>query len=127
MSLTYIACPYGHPDKEVVKQRMEYFYAADAYFSMRGEFIITPMNKITTVEKHQMPGNWAFWEKYSYELLSKCDKIIVLTLPGWDKAPGVKAEIDYAFHNNLEIVYFDPTTIHTVEKVETTNDRLSTL
>ena len=54
----------------------------------------------------KLPSNWEYWEKYSIELLSKCDVMAVVCLPGWETSVGVTAEIAEAKKLNKRIFYF---------------------
>lgn len=106
--LMYIACPYGHQDRSVVDYRMEMFYKTDAHLIRQGYLTVSPMNKIYMVEKEELDTSWNFWEQYSYALLSKCDSLVVILVPGWEESYGVQAEIRYARELGLEVLYYSP-------------------
>jgi hypothetical protein len=40
--------------------------------------------------------NWEFWEAQDRRLLQACDELWVLTLDGWQRSIGVRAEIKIA-------------------------------
>jgi hypothetical protein len=109
--LTYIACPYGHPNREVIDYRMEMFYKVDAHLVRQGKFPISPMNKIYMVEKEKLDTSWNFWEDYSYALIHCCVNLVVITVKGWKESYGVQKEIEYAKSLGLEIIYLNPTTL----------------
>lgn len=110
-SLTYIACPYGHPDREVIDYRMDMFYKVDAHLVRQGKCPISPMNKIYMVEKEKLDTSWDFWEPYSYALIHVCSELVVVTVKGWEESFGVRKEIEFAESLGLEIIYFNPTTL----------------
>ena len=41
-----------------------------------------------------LPTGWEFWEWLDRQHLHHCDRMIVLTLEGWDESHGVRAEIE---------------------------------
>ena len=106
--LVYVACPYGHPERSVIDYRMKAFYAVDAHLTNLGMFVASPMNKIHMVETHNIHSSWSFLEEYSYELLAKCSKIIVIEIDGWKESIGVQAEITFAKKNNISVEYINP-------------------
>jgi len=40
----------------------------------------------------KLPGEWQFWAAFDDCVISKCDAIWILCVPGWTKSTGVKAE-----------------------------------
>lgn len=107
--LTYLASPYYHSDQQVVDFRMKTFYETDAYLSRcEGLHIFSPLYKVETAKYGLIPDTFEFWEKYCYEILSRCDEMIVITVDGWDTSTGVNAEIVYCTQHNIPIRFFDP-------------------
>lgn len=49
--------------------------------------------------------DWATWKNYSLELLTKCDELWVLMLPGWELSEGVKQEIKSAEDLGIPVRY----------------------
>jgi len=41
-------------------------------------------------------GDWAYWEKIDREYLSISERIVIVTLDGWEKSVGVNAETEIA-------------------------------
>lgn len=92
----YIGAPYSHPDPQIVDMRMELLSIADAKMLGDGLLTVTPLDKHSSVKKHSMPGDWKFWQRYSLSLLSLCQGMIVVQLPGWDTSEGLSAERRFA-------------------------------
>lgn len=109
--ITYLACPFSHPDPKVKEERLKLFYKVDANFSKQGLFTISPMNKVATAQAEEMPTTWDYWEQFSYKLIEICDKLVVITIDGWESSPGVTGEINYAKMLGLKVSYFNPDTI----------------
>lgn len=103
--MIYVAGPYYHRDSEVIGHRMEQVYSYMAELTKQGEICVSPMLMHSVVIRYDLPNNFAFWGKYSLLLLSKCSKIHVLKLQGWDVSSGVSAEVDFALNHNIAITY----------------------
>lgn len=106
--IEYLAAPYGHPDPAVREQRMRIFYQWDAKLSLDGHYLVSPLYKVETAKHGDVPDTWAYWEQYCYELLARCDRMIVLTIDGWDTSKGVTGEIEYCRKHGIPITYIDP-------------------
>lgn len=103
--MIYLAGPYGHPDPEVRKQRMQVFHEHDAQLMRDGKFTVSPLAKVATAQHTDIPDTWDYWEQYSYELLARCDRMIVLMIDGWKESRGVTAEIQYCTRNLIPVEY----------------------
>jgi Domain of unknown function (DUF1937) len=103
--MKYLAAPYQHPDPAVRAARMKVFHEHDAQLMREGHFTVSPLAKVETAKYSDIPDTWAYWELYSYELLSRCDEMIVLMIDGWKESVGVAAEIAYCEKHNIPISY----------------------
>jgi len=63
------------------------------------------------IEDPSVGTDYKFWEQCCREILRKCDSMIVVKFPGWEASTGVKAEIQDAIQNGIQIEYFDPTVL----------------
>lgn len=103
--MIYISAPYSHPDKSVIEKRMGSVYKHFAALMMQGHVPVTPLMAHEVVMRHPVPSDSAFWENYSLTLLSRCNKMVVLMIDGWEDSSGVSYEIDYCKKNNIPIEY----------------------
>lgn len=103
--MKYLAAPYGHPDPAVRAARMKMFYEHDAQLMLEGHSTVSPLAKVETAKYWDIPDTWDYWEMYSYELLSRCDEMIVLMVDGWKESRGVTAEIAYCKKHGIPISY----------------------
>lgn len=105
--MIYIAAPYSDPDPLVVKKRMASFIEATADFIEADKHPVSPLmnHLLTDYTVVKFPLTWDYWKEYSLKLLSVCDRMIVLTLPGWEDSAGVTAEIALAHELNIPITY----------------------
>jgi hypothetical protein len=122
--LIYLAAPYSDPDPEVVKDRMERFYATHAMLLARGDVTVSPLLNHQVVGRHTIKGDWAFWRRYSETLLARCDEMWVVTLPGHETSPGVLGEIDFARSRAIPVIYIDeaPRALYRLDPDESDRD-----
>jgi hypothetical protein len=102
--MIYLASPYNHRDKAVIQARMEQIYAVIGKYTKEGTHVITPLFMHEVVIRHDIAGDYMFWEAYCLNLLKRCDKMIVLCLYGWDTSRGVTAEIEFCKANGTGTV-----------------------
>ena len=57
-----------------------------------------------------LPTDWPYRETSAVHLLSACNELVVLMLPGWREGVGVQVEIDLALELDLPIRYLEPAT-----------------
>ena len=62
------------------------------------------------VSTNRPGGDWEFWKRVDTDFLERCDQLVVLCLPGWDKSVGVEAEVSIArgLDNIISISYMVP-------------------
>jgi hypothetical protein len=108
--LVYLASPYSHPDDAMRKLNFVKVSMLAAKLASEGHVVLSPITYgHTLVDFHEMPTDWPFWENFCITILSKCDKLLVYKMEGWDKSKGVAAEIEYAMENNIPVEYIEYT------------------
>ena len=50
-------------------------------------------------------GDW--WLKQDFAVLTKCSKLLVYRMEGWEKSYGVGKEIEFAKEHKIPIEYID--------------------
>jgi len=104
--LIYLAVPFTHNEKWVQHLRYLLVTAIGDLLIRAGKDIFSP---ITESYMYQTIGNtggtFSTWKAHDFLMLSKCDKLLVLTLPGWKESIGVTAEIQYARRHKIPIEY----------------------
>ncbi|SQI43150.1 Domain of uncharacterised function (DUF1937) [Leminorella richardii] len=96
MKLYFIACPYSDADPEVVIRRFNECTEAAAALSLAGHAVYSQITMTHPInEAVARAGKKIVWSPIDEAYMARCDEIIVLTLPGWEKSGGVAAEIDY--------------------------------
>lgn len=115
MDLAYAGAPYtalnadGTEDKAMIAERMRVFMMCLASLTRRGIKVCSPL-LMDGVRKHDadIPGDWKYWGDYSTVMLEKCNVLIIIKIPGWDKSSGVAGEIQIAKVNRIPVIYIDP-------------------
>lgn len=74
----------------------------------QGKIVFVPIAHSFGIARYGLPGDWSFWEKFDREFLQRCDRLIVLALPGWHMSKGVLAEMRIAADLFLPIQFMDP-------------------
>ncbi len=107
-SLAYLASPYSHPDPAVMQERFEQACKAAAELMRVGVMVFSPIAHSHPIAQYGLPKEWGFWQEYDRIMLAKCDRIIVLMLPGWQTSAGVRNELRFAVDAGLPVEYFKP-------------------
>lgn len=106
--LTYLACPYSHPDRLV---RVSRFWTANqvaAILMRRGLKIYSPISHSHPIAvAGDLPLGWDWWQEYDRAFLSHANAMYVLCIDGWRESKGVAGEIAIARELGLRIVYVD--------------------
>lgn len=105
--LVYVASPYSHEDPAVVEHRMEIYSRIDAKLIAQGLITISPLMKHHILKYEKLPGDWAYWQRYSETLLQKCDALFIICLDGWKTSTGVQAELALAIKLGLPVTYLN--------------------
>ncbi len=106
--LTYLATPYTHKEHYVMLARFTIVNIVAAQLMSQGEYIYSPISHthpIAEASCGKLPRGWEFWEGYDTAILTNCEKLVVLRLPGWETSTGVQAEIKIASKMGIPIEY----------------------
>lgn len=109
-TLIYLACPYSHPEHYMLVARHLLVNKVGARLMAAGHYIYSPISHthpIAEAANGKLPRGWDFWEGYDRRMLSFCDRIAVLRLPGWETSTGVQAEIKIGQEMGIPIDYID--------------------
>ena len=104
--LTYLACPYSHPDAAVRQYRFEQVNAVAAELIRNGHIIFSPISHSHFISTdHGLSCDWEFWKAQDEVFVTLSSRVIVLMLDGWKESVGVSAEIALAKQLRLPIEY----------------------
>ena len=98
----YVASPYS--GNELANYEATVKFVADSM--QEGYIIFSPIVHCHQIAvDYNLPGDFKFWQRYSYEMLAAAGRLWVLQLPGWEESKGVQAEILYANRAHIPIDY----------------------
>lgn len=118
--LEYLALPYTDKDEEVMDFRASVSDIIWADLSNQGRFVYAPISSAHHIAKqYDLPRDWEFWQHLDTLFISKCDRFLIITLPGWEDSTGVTAETEIAKSHGMEIEHIDPTPY--IKKLEAKN------
>lgn len=107
--LAYLACPYSHPDHEIMEARHHLVNRMAFELHKRGRMVYSPLtHNIPLIKLNGGKGTWEEWGNFDLAMLSRCNELIVLTVPGWQDSKGVACEIAHAKKLELPIEMINP-------------------
>ena len=107
--IEYLGLPYSDDDPLVEDWRAEVSNVIAVDLTKQGRIIFAPISAWHNLaRKHELPGTFEYWLKLDEEFIKASKKIIIITLPGWDKSTGVSGEIKLAKKYHIPIEYIDP-------------------
>ena len=110
--LVYLSAPYSDKNQDIVESRIATFCEIDAILCDKNIYTVSPLYKHLLFNYATLPSDWNYWKTYCETLILKCDKMIVIMLPGWEESVGVKGEIEFCKNNIIPIEYIDPNDIY---------------
>lgn len=108
--MIYLASPYTHDNPFVRQDRFEAACRKAAELLESGKNVFSPIAHSVPIQTHGTLAvcDWNFWRRFDFEMLSKCDVLYVLTLPGWEASTGVLAEIQEAARLHINVLFIKP-------------------
>lgn len=106
--LGYLAAPYSHPDAAVVDERMKIICDVDAALMRKGIMTASPLLKHYVAMGRSIPTDWAYWKDYALAMLSRCDFMVVIKMPGWEESVGLKEEMKFANDHKIPVIVVTP-------------------
>ena len=103
--LHYLACPYTHQDKEVMRNRFKTVTDAAVNLLNQGVYVFSPISYNAPWEEYDLPHTFSFWEQFDKSFIARMDSIIVLTIDGWKESVGVTEEIKFAEDLRIPVYY----------------------
>jgi len=109
----YVGSPYSNSDDSIRIKNFEIVSRYTAKLIAAGHTVFSPISYgHTMLDFCDMPTDFNFWNNFCLAFLSKCDELIVLMIPGWEKSIGLTAEINYCNVNNIPITYISVDDVH---------------
>lgn len=109
--LVYLASPLTNPDAAVRAQRTAAVGKACGWLmnNRQDVFFFSPICSADAIAKEcELPYQWEFWSAIDECMLSRCEEIWVLCIPGFQKSTGVTAERKIAARLGLPLKFVIP-------------------
>lgn len=107
MNIAYLAAPYTHNDSKVQQMRYDLVTRVAYNLIKEGILVYSPLTHNVPIDKLGLHGDWLRWKEFDHGMLSRCDRLLVLKLPGWEISKGVAAEIAHAKEIGLPIEWLE--------------------
>jgi hypothetical protein len=76
---------------------------------LRGQHVYSPIAHWHTINRlAPTPIPYETFLACDFEMISKCEKLVVLCLDGWSESTGVQLEITEADRLNIPVYYLKP-------------------
>lgn len=100
--LIYLASPYTHKDKRVMKLRFDQVTAIAAHLVREGHVVFSPITYGHTLcEFEDLPVEFEFWNDFCLKFLEKSDLFVRLEFDGWEESKGLKEEVKFCKENKI--------------------------
>src|SRR3990167_8226500 len=105
--VNYLAGPYTHKDKAIMDEREVLHSKAANALKQAGLIVYAPIPETTALAKlgGMVETNWAFWRDHDLNMLDRCDKLLVLMIPGWKESVGVRGEVKFALTKGMPVEF----------------------
>ncbi len=108
--IIYLGLPYTHKDPSIEDFRADVSDIIAADLFVQGYIVFAPISSWHHIaRKHDLPGDYHSWEELNRVFMHKCEKLLIITLPGWEDSVGVNAEMKLANKYVIQIEKIDPT------------------
>lgn len=93
--MIYLASPYSSPLLTVRSFRFLQARDAAAALLRAGRLVYSPIvhGHAIASAHYDLPTDHDFWMRHCFDMLARCDDLMVLQLTGWRESKGVQAEI----------------------------------
>lgn len=110
--LYYLGSPYSHYNEIIRNRRVQLALMSVIELSWQGFHVYSPVIHHHNVITHGGPpsswGKGSFYQEHDYNMLDRCDGLIVLKLEGWQDSVGLCDEIKRCREFKKNIWYRDP-------------------
>jgi Domain of unknown function (DUF1937) len=120
--MIYLASPYsvgpkgaygaentGTASPNIRTRRFKAACRKAAELMAKGEVVFSPIAHSHSIELYGDPNltTGDFWLNQDLDILSKCEKLVVYTMPGWERSRGIAKEVAFAEANGIPVSYIN--------------------
>jgi hypothetical protein len=103
-----MATPYSHPDPAVASARFRAACAHLAWLTRQGRHVFGPIPMSVPTMPYGLPQDWRYWGAFDRNVISRCDVLLVVMLPGWTDSIGIASEIGIALELGVGLEFQEP-------------------
>lgn len=105
--LVYLAGPYSHKLNLIKQRRYNQLTEVSARLLQNGVLNFSPITHSHNQHGFLEEFSTSFddWRKNDLAFVSRCEEVMVLTIPGWKESFGVSEEIKFAKKNDIPVTY----------------------
>ena len=101
--IIYLASPYTSNHQPTCHERYHHACKAAAALMKLGHTVFSPIAHSHGIARFIRGHSHGFWMSQDLPFLDFADKVVVLTLPGWEKSKGIKRELEYAREKGMSV------------------------
>lgn len=107
--MIYLATPYFHEDSTIRHFRFLTASRIAGRLIASGQHVFCPIaHSHSIAAEWELPKGFDYWREYDMWFLSRCDKVLVVKMHGWEQSKGVQAEIEMATKLGIPVEYIEP-------------------
>jgi hypothetical protein len=103
--ITYLASPYTSDHQPTCHERYHLACKAAAHLMQQGHVVFSPIAHSHGIARFVAGHTHGFWMLQDLPFLDFADRMVVLTLPGWEESRGIKQEIEYARDKGIPVEF----------------------
>lgn len=119
--LIYIAVPYSHKDRNILKERLIKVSAFAGMLIKAGNLVYSPISQTALMSEYaNIPSEYEVWKELDRFFIEHSDIMFVLMLDGWEVSIGVTDEIAIATQSGKPIIYIPPSfaEVYAIDPIE---------
>lgn len=107
--LTYLACPYTDPNPKIMQLRYAVNAQVAADLFKEGIMVFAAsMHNAFIEEIANLKDRFSTWQAFNHLMIERSDRVLVVTLDGWEQSKGVQDQIQYAKKLNKNVELIEP-------------------
>ncbi len=106
--IAYLGTPYSDPDPAIRNFRERAVTQMVFDLLKKNILVYSPITHNAPIDRLGIFGDYQTWLDFDHGMLSRCNKLLVLKLSGWEKSKGLAAEIEFAKKTGLPIEEIEP-------------------
>ncbi len=107
----YLAAPYSEGDKtdDLTREKRYWQITAMAAELMKSNiYTYSPITCGHPMSQVGLKRDFKWWLDFDFTFIRDANAVFVIEMEGWQRSPGVKAEIKFARDNNIPVFFLKP-------------------